>query len=192
MSEAARSLVDQFFDDSEKAAVPSDQALARVRSLVLLQLNLEDRIKALEEELDEAKQALLEVQETNLPSALQEYGMTEIRMADDSRVTVKQEYYATIKEERKSEAFAWLEANGHQDLIKHDVTTSFTRGQDDEARKVMELLADNNVDFVDKKHVHVQTLRAFVREQIEAGNPLPLETFGVHVRQVAKIKRESR
>ncbi len=185
-------LLDQFLEDSEVPVIPTDAALNRVKSLVYLQLDLEDQIKALDSQLEAAKAALIQVQEVDLPSALQQYGMTEIKMDDDTKITVKQEYYATIKEEKRGEAFNWLISNGHADLIKHDVTTSFTKGQDDEARRLMELLEDNNVSFVDKKHVHPQTLRAFVREQVEAGNPIPLETFSVHIRQVAKIKREKK
>lgn len=182
--------VSTMFEDSQNLVVPSDEALGRVQGLVQIQLDLEDRIRALDAELKQCKEALEHVQETELPSALQAYGMTDIGMKDGSRVTIKQEYYATIKEEQKATAFDWLIKNGHADLIKHDITTTFTKGQDDEANQVMELLQDNNVDFVDKKHVHPQTLRAFVREQIEDGKPIPLETFSVHVRQVAKIQRE--
>jgi transcriptional regulator of NAD metabolism len=192
IAEQHDALVDQFLEDSERPAVPSDASLNRVKSLVYLQLDLEDQIKSLDAQLETAKAALIQVQEVDLPSALQEYGMAEIKMDDDTRITVKQEYYATIKEEKRGEAFGWLISNGHADLIKHDVTTSFTKGQDDEARRVMELLEENNVNYVDKKHVHPQTLRAFVREQVEAGNPIPLETFSVHIRQVAKIKREKK
>lgn len=194
MSEAldAIDLMDQMAVDSESVAIPTDAALNRVKNLVHLQLDLEDQIKALDAQLEAAKLALIQVQEVDLPSALQEYGMAEIKMDDETKITIKQEYYATIKEEKRGEAFGWLINNGHGDLIKHDVTTSFTRGQDDEARRLMELLEENNVNFTDKKHVHPQTLRAFVREQIEGGNPIPLETFSVHVRQVAKIKREKK
>ncbi len=182
--------VSQMFEDSQNLIVPKDAALGRVQSLVQAQLDLEDRIRALEAELKQSKEDLVHVQENELPSALQEYGMTDIIMKDGSRISIRQEYYATIKEEYRAAAFDWLINNGHADLIKHDITTSFTKGQDDEAREVMELLQDNNVDFVDKKHVHPQTLRAFVREQVEDGKPIPLETFSVHVRQVAKIQRE--
>ncbi len=184
------SMVEEFLRASEEVVVPNDATLCRVRDLIRLQLDLEDQIKALSVQVEAAKAALARVQEIDLPSSLQEYGMAEIRMEDGTRVTVKQEYYASIKEEKKGEAFGWLIDNFHGDLIKHDLITSFTKGMSDEARRVMELLDENNIEYVDKKHVHPQTLRAFVREQIEAGNPIPLETFGVHVRQVARIKRE--
>ncbi len=182
--------VSQMFEDAQTPIVPNDSALGRVQGLVQAQLDLEDRIRALEAELKQSKEDLVDVQENQLPSALQQYGMTDIIMKDGSRISIRQEYYATIKEEYRAAAFDWLINNGHADLIKHDITTSFTKGQDDEAKQVMELLQDNNVDFVDKKHVHPQTLRAFVREQVEDGKPIPLETFSVHVRQVAKIQRE--
>lgn len=184
------SISDQFLADAEAPQLPADASLSRVRNLVERQTQLASLIAHLEAELKAAQQDLQQVQEVDLPSALQEYGFSDIRMTDGSRVTIKQEYYATIKEEKKSDAFRWLEHNGHADLIKHDVTLSFTRGQDEYANQAMELLKENNLPFVDKRHVHPQTLRAFVREQIENGKELPLETFSVHVRQVAKIQKE--
>ena len=192
LAEQHDELLDQFLEDSQVPVIPTDAALNRVKGLVYLQLDLEDQIKALESQLEATKASLIQVQEVDLPSALQEYGMAEIKMDDDTKITIKQEYYATIKEEKRSEAFSWLIGNGHADLIKHDITTSFTRGQADEAQRLAELLEENNVNFVDKKHVHPQTLRAFVREQIESGSPIPLETFSVYIRQVAKIKREKK
>ncbi len=182
---------DQFFQDSEVPIVaPTDQALSRVRDLVRRQQELEKLIDHLENELKVAKEDLIQVQENDLPTALQEYGLTSFTLNDGSRISIRQEYYSTIKDEHRGAAFSWLEDHGHADLIKHDVVMSFTKGQDEYAQAAMDLLKQNNLLYHDKKHVHPQTLRAFVREQIEAGKELPLDTFSVHVRQVARIQKE--
>lgn len=184
---------DQFLEDVEQGSMmPSDEQLDKVRTLVEQQVTLEDEVKDLEKKLEEKKAALANVREVQLPSALQEFGLSEIKLTDGSKVNVKQEYYATIKEEFRPAAFAWLERNGHSDLIKHDVIMSFTRGQDEYARQAMELLQENNFTFDDKRNVHPQTLKAFVKEQIEAGREIPLDTFSVHIKQVAKIHKEKK
>jgi hypothetical protein len=180
-----------FLSDAE-SAVPPDEGLTRVRDLVEEQRRLEVFIEHLESELSLAKGALEKVQEEDLPAVLQEFGLSEMKLSDGTKIVVKQEYYATIKEQHRNAAFAWLEANGHGDLIKHDVSLSFTKGQDEYAKKAMDLLADEGFSYHDKQQVHPQTLRAFVREQIEAGRELPMEEFSVHVKQIAKLNKEKK
>jgi hypothetical protein len=182
------SISDQFLADAEAPQLPPDAEMHKLQELAQQQLDLEQAVLDLENQLSEKKKQLAHVQEVALPSLLQQFGISRIDI-EGGRLTVKQEYYATIKEEHRGAAFSWLESKGHADLIKHEVVMSFTRGQDDEARQAMEVLADNNFVYRDEKKVHAQTLKAFVKEQIEAGNELPLETFSVHVKQVSKIQR---
>jgi len=41
-----------------------------------------------------------------------------------------------------------------------------------------------------KTEVHPQTLRAFIKERVEAGEEFPMELFGAWVGQRATIKRK--
>ena len=51
------------------------------------------------------------------------------------------------------------------------------------------LLNDSGISFTDKESVHPQSLNAFIREQTEKGKALPHDLLGVHIGQIAKIKR---
>jgi len=40
-----------------------------------------------------------------------------------------------------------------------------------------------------KRDIHPQTLKAFVRDQVESGNEFPMDVFGAYVGQRANIKK---
>ena len=78
--------------------------------------------------------------------------------------------------------------NGHEDLIKNTITCDFGRGEDGNAKVLKETLTGSGVSYTDKTAVHPQTLKAFVREQVESGQNLPLDLLGVYIGQKSVIK----
>lgn len=175
--------------DAAEAAVPTEDGLEQVSQLAQRQVDLEDELARLEAQAAELKREYEKLRTQLLPAALAEYGLTEIRMADGARVTVDAIIRASIPKARQGEAFAWLEGAGHGDLIKHVVSASFGRGEDDDARHALDALAALGVEPEDRRSVHAQTLSAFVREQTEAGVALPDELLGVFRGELTKIKR---
>ena len=89
--------------------------------------------------------------------------------------------------EQQLGAFAWLDENGFSDIIKNTVSVSFGREEDDSAKKLLETLDTDGYKTAQKKHVEPMTLKAFVREQVEKGSDLPLETFNVYIGQKTKV-----
>ena len=53
----------------------------------------------------------------------------------------------------------------------------------------MTTLESDGHDLTQKKWVEPMTLKAVVKEQVEKGNDLPLETFNVYVGQKIKVKK---
>ena len=177
-------------EDLEAAAsIPDEQGLAAVADLVRLQTALEDAIETGEKMLAEKKRELRRVSEELLPAAMREHGLSEIRTDDGARVTVRQVVRASIPVARRAEAFRWLEANGFADLIKHKITASLGRGDDDLARQALLELANLGIEASDEPSVHHSTLSAFVREQTEQGVSVPDELLGVFRGEVTKIER---
>ena len=82
----------------------------------------------------------------------------------------------------------WLRDNGHEDLIKNTISVNFGRGEDESASKLREALNNEGSSYTDKTGVHSQTLKAFVREQVESGQNLPLDLLGVFIGQKTTIK----
>jgi hypothetical protein len=176
-------------DDSAKQAVhlPSDDELKTVGELANEQLRLEKSLAEQELLLKELKEQLTQVREFSLPAALEAFGMTSVTLRDGSKINIKQDVYAGITEENREAAFEWLEATDNEGLIKNEVKLPFGKGQDAEAKKLTELLSSQGYSFINSRTVHPQTLKAFIRKQLEDGLPVPMDIFSVHVKNVAVI-----
>jgi len=162
--------------------------VAELTKLARQAVQMENEIAALEERLNEAKERHRQLVEVTLPEALMEKGVKEIKLIDDRVLGYETKVVASITERNKPEAFDWLRKHGHDDLIKHEIKTVFGRGEEERAEGVKALLSAHNVPFKDTETVHWQTLRAFVREQMDKGNPPPSDLFGVHIINRAFIK----
>ena len=165
-----------------------DQDLKQVSILANSQRELENKIKQQEEELRETKRQLKQVSEVDIPEALAESGLSEIKLTDGTKVSVQQFYSASIPKDKIDEALDWLRDNGHGDLIKNAISVDFGKGEDEQAAKLKQQLAKQGRSLTDKTGVHPQTLRAFAREQVEKGQNLPLDLLGIYIGQKTVIK----
>lgn len=103
--------------------------------------------------------------------------------------TVLSDYYhANIPEDKKDDAFSWLDKNKHGDLIKTVITIELGRGDRKTAKAVEKFLDDNDIGYSRKLAVPWNTLTAFVKEQIGKGVALPLDLLGATVGRVVKLK----
>jgi len=121
---------------------------------------------------------------------MQEMNISTLKLADGSAVEVKPIYGASISAERKEEAFNWLRKNGLGDLIKNEVTVSFGRNEDNKAIAYANLAAENGYQPSQKLKVEPMTLKALVRERIEAGKDMPSDLFNVFAGNRTKITRK--
>lgn len=177
------------FEESTSEFV-NDESLQTITSLANKQLVLEARVADLENALEDAKEELRVVQTEQFPEALIKAGVSEFRLLDGRRVSMKQIYAANIKPEYKEAAFNWLREHGHDDIIKNNLILSFGRGEDNLFKTVSTQLMHMGLgkSMSHKEEVHWQTLRAFVKEQMESGVDIPTQEFGVHVFNKTEIK----
>ena len=115
-------------------------------------------------------------------------GVSSIKLEDGSSVEVSPYYYAKIPEDKKGEAFDWLRQNNFGDLIKNNVSVSFGKGEDSNAAELKAILEAKGLVVDQKQDIHWQTLRGFVREQMEKNQNIPSEMFGLYVANRTKIK----
>jgi hypothetical protein len=167
----------------------SDESLKVVGELAARQLKLEQELTDLEDQLKIKKEELTKVSEKDLPEALAECGLSEVKLLDGSKVTVKPYYQANPPKEKYDEAMSWLRDHGHGDLIKNDVIVSFGKGEDQNAEEFKTFLSDNGTSYTDKTGVHPMTFKAFVREQVETGQNLPFDLLGIYIGQKTSIKK---
>jgi hypothetical protein len=110
-------------------------------------------------------------------------------MTDGQSVDIKPFYTGSITKEKQEEAFQWLRDNGYDDIIKNQVVVKFGRAEDEKANNVFTELAKQGLDTDRNVKVEPMTLKGFIREMIESGKELPMETFGVFVGHKINIKK---
>ncbi|WP_321471055.1 hypothetical protein [uncultured Paludibaculum sp.] len=197
-TDAERDLLAMMAEDAEEmaSAIPEDGVLRNIGALAAKQARLERRVKRTEGVLELRKAQLARVAERELPDAIAATGLSEFRLEDGSRVTVVDEYYANIPSAdsedakllvRRQQCFTWMRDNNHADLIKQQLRLTFSRGEDDAAKRVMNGLDKAGIPYTNAEGIHASTLKAFVREQMEAGTGFPADTFGVCKKRIAKV-----
>ena len=125
-----------------------------------------------------------------IPTMLSEMGLSFLKLQDGSSVEVKTNYSATITQAKKAEAFNWLRENGLGDIIKNEISVSFGRNEDNKAADYAELAKGQGFEPQQKLKVEPMTLKALVRERIEAGKDMPTELFNVFIGNKTTIKRK--
>ena len=111
----------------------------------------------------------------DIPEALAECGLSELKLTDGQKISVQTYYSASIPKDKINDALDWLRDNGHGDLIKNTVSIDYGKGEDNVAADMKQKLHEAGQSFTDKTGVHPQTLKAFAREQTETGKNLPLD-----------------
>jgi hypothetical protein len=151
-------------------------------------LSIESEINGLEDQLKRKKAELMQMNDA-IVQLMDQRGVKEIKLTNGDAVSYKEFYRGTITKEKESDAFSWLEENGHGDLIKNIVSIRFGKGENDNAAKLIEDLEQNGLAPDQKRKVEPMTLNAFIGEQIKSGKALPTDTFGIWMGNKVKIKR---
>lgn len=167
--------------DSSNMVTLSD-AVRRLRAI-------EDDIAEAENHLKFLKQQKHKVSSDVIPQMMDEMGIERVDV-DGLTCTKKQVVSASIPKERLAEAFDWLRSEGCDDIIKNEVSVTFDRGKDNEAGHAVGILENLGLHPDQKTFIHPMTLKGFVRERLENGQPIDLDLFGAFVSNVAQIKRK--
>jgi len=147
------------------------------------------RIEVSENSLKDLKKEHQRISGEVIPTMMSEMGLSELKLQDGSHLKVSTSYRATITEANKETAFNWLRNNGLGDIIKNEISVSFGRNEDNKAASYAELAKGQGFQPTQKMKVEPMTLKALVRERIEAGKDMPTEIFGVYSENKTTIKR---
>jgi hypothetical protein len=147
-------------------------------------------IEKTEESLKEQKKQKDHVSMEVIPTLMSEMGLAELKLVDGSVVTVKPNYSASITVANREAAFNWLRNNGLGDIIKNEISVSFGRNEDNKAADYASLAQERGYQPTQKLKVEPMTLKALVRERIEAGKEMPTEIFNIFVGNQTTIKRK--
>jgi hypothetical protein len=178
-----------FEEDQQNAMSKTDniQSLAdQVERLEKMNRGIEKTEESLKEQKKQKDHVSMEV----IPTLMSEMGLAELKLVDGSVVTVKPNYSASITVANREAAFNWLRNNGLGDIIKNEISVSFGRNEDNKAADYASLAQERGYQPTQKLKVEPMTLKALVRERIEAGKEMPTEIFNVFVGNQTTIKRK--
>jgi len=146
-------------------------------------------IETAESNLKELKKKRDHISGEVIPTMMSEMGLAELKLHDGSHLKVSTSYRAHISEANKEMAYNWLRNNGLGDIIKNEISVSFGRNEDNKAADYAELAKGQGFQPTQKMKVEPMTLKALVRERIEANKEMPTEIFGVFSENKTTIKR---
>ena len=152
--------------------------------------SLQNRLELQEDNIKNTKKELEHVSGEIIPTMMSEMGLSHLKLVDGSSVDVKPNYSASITIANKEAAFGWLRNNGLGDIIKNEILVSFGRNEDNKAADYAALAQERGFQPTQKLKVEPMTLKALVRERIEAGKEMPTELFNVYVGNKTTIKRK--
>ena len=152
----------------------------------------EDELVSLEEQVKNKKEEIDEISSRIIPELLAEQGLSAIKLADGSNVSVKKEFRCTLpKDEVKREAaYKWLRDQGLGAIIKNNIFVTFGKGEDDKAKQLLNLAAENGFDPQQKSDAAWNTLTALFQERVESGLDMPSDVFNTWIKDKTKITRK--
>lgn len=175
------------FDDAVEQESGGSDRLETIERLARRQMELEEQLQELTEKQSQIKKELIRVSQVDLPEAMDEVGMAQLRLANGFEVDIHEGVDANISKANAPEAYAWLEEHGFGDIIKREVKANLGRDNQPASEALKEFLQGAGVPFDEKHSVHPQTLKRFAREQLEKGVDIPEDLFGIYNYRKAKI-----
>jgi len=178
------------FEKDQEEVLTRTKDIKSLSDQVLKLRDLEAEVKSDEERIKTKQKEIARISEDVIPTMLSEMGLSQLKLADGSSVDVKPFYTASISVANREKAYKWLRDNGLGDIIKNDVTVSFGRNEDNKAVDYANLAKSQGFEPTQKLKVEPMTLKALVRERIEAGKNLPMDIFNVYVGNRTKLTKK--
>ena len=178
------------FEEDKTDILAKSENIKSLSNEVQKMESLAKEIEDIEENLKQKKKDLDVISAEVIPTMMSEMGLSQLKLMDGSMIDVKPFYNATITVANRESAFNWLRQNGLGDIIKNEMVVSFGRGEDNKAAEYAELAKSQGLQPAQKLKVEPMTLKALVRQRIEAGQEMPTEIFSIFVGNKTTIKRK--
>jgi hypothetical protein len=160
---------------------------------------LRAQMEALELQAKALGEQARQLEESEIPDAMDEAGITSLTLDDGTVLSVKPVVAASIPAKYRPDALRWLTDHGHAGLIKTEVSITVPRKDRGLVPALLEQLRPLGYSVEATEGVHAQTLAAWVREYLEqdaertqsgqeALPNLPMEWLGVFIGRRATFK----
>ena len=177
------------FEEDQQDLVDKTASIQSLADQIQMLEGLNNRIETSENNLKDLKKEHDRLSGEVIPTMMAEMGLAHLKLSDGSTVDVKPHYSASITMANREAAFNWLRENGLGDIIKNEISVSFGRNEDNKAADYAALAEERGFQPTQKLKVEPMTLKALVRERLEAGKSMPTEIFNVFVGNKTTIKR---
>ena len=117
-------------------------------------------------------------------------GQAFIRECSPSEISVGNKYFASIKADKKEEAYDWLRTAGLGDIVKNEITVRFGKAEDNKAMAYATLAKGQGYDPEQKVSVHAGTLRLTLEDFHSRGGKIPPELFNTFEKNQTNIKNK--
>ena len=178
------------FEEDQAKVITKTENIQSLADQVERLENLNQEIEKAEKDLKQKKKNLEHLSGEVIPTMMAEMGLSHLKLMDGSSVDVKPNYSANITIANREAAFNWLRQNGLGDIIKNEISVSFGRNEDNKAAGYADFARGQGFQPTQKLKVEPMTLKALVRERIEAGKDMPTELFNIFVGNKTTIKRK--
>ena len=175
------------FEKDQEEVLERTENISKLADKVKELQGMENSMKILEESLKKSKKDYENLSGEVIPTMMSEMGLSQLKLMDGSSLEVKPYYAASISIKNRETAYNWLRDNGLGDIIKNEISVSFGRGDDNKAAIYANLAKSQGFEPTQKLKVEPMTLKALVRERIEAGKEMPMDTFNVFVGNRTKL-----
>ncbi len=180
---------------------PWEEARAALSALVSEAQREEAEIAALEKQVADKTAKMKGILERTLPEQMKKAGVFEegFTTVEGFVVKGKSDITTSVLKDNRGVAYDWLEANGHADIVKNEVSIAFAVGEGAKAKACADALTKEHKRTVSaERKVEAPTLKKTVKEILESnkdkaakGEPiveLPKELFGVREFDTVTIK----
>ena len=154
-----------------------------------------EKLKSIQSEISAAESKVKELKEQEkvqsnvvIPKIMEDMNLSTVRHKDGSEISIKKIFSATIKADKKAEAYNWLRDNGLGDIVKNDITVTFGRGEENKAMAYATLAKGQGFEPSQKESVHPSTLKVVMEEFKAKGNVIPEDLFWTFDGNQTKIK----
>lgn len=163
--------------------LPQSDQLYQLSELARRLYDAEKRVLELEAELKRARRLRDTIQLTEIPSYLEEVGVTSFS-TPDVKVDLEEILVVQPLAANRPLVLQELERQGAGGLIKSTVTVAFDRGQEEKAAELIRSLQVQGMVPKQDRWVEPSTLKKHVRTRLEKGEDIDADLFGV--RQLKK------
>lgn len=184
------------FNDSQ-VMTPVEEVKAGLQKIVDEALGYEKEIVEAEDKLKKAKAKHRGIMEDVLPKALKKAGFGEVGFpcTDGTVIKVRSKIENSVPAARREEAWDWLEAHNHGDILKREVVVPFMVKEGEDAKKLREEMEKRFLRTVlCERRAEPATLKSLLtglleKQAKEAGaTVVPRDLFGIREFDVAEFK----